>query len=142
MKNNKGFTLIELLAVIAILALLVLIAVPMITRYVTNARNFSVDKILRTAEDAAVDYAMEYSKGDFFIPDKCAKTIIISKTSDYSNTDTCIKKVQVSTLINKNYLKDSASKLKTEGYIIVYKYKDASKNTYELKAYADSSLVK
>lgn len=36
--NKKGFTLIELLAVIVILAILVMLAIPMVTRYLTQAR--------------------------------------------------------------------------------------------------------
>lgn len=35
-KNNKGFTLIELLAVIVILGLLMAIAIPSVTRYITQ----------------------------------------------------------------------------------------------------------
>ncbi len=38
MKNKKGFTLIELLAVIVILGLLMSIAIPSITRYITQSR--------------------------------------------------------------------------------------------------------
>ncbi|MBQ7104625.1 MAG: type II secretion system protein [Bacilli bacterium] len=38
MKNKKGFTLIELLAVIVILGLIMSIAIPSITRYITQSR--------------------------------------------------------------------------------------------------------
>ena len=38
MKNKKGFTLIELLAVIVILGLLMAIAIPSITKYITQSR--------------------------------------------------------------------------------------------------------
>ena len=38
MKNKKGFTLIELLAVIVILGLLMAIAIPSITKYITESR--------------------------------------------------------------------------------------------------------
>ena len=38
MKNKKGFTLIELLAVIVILGLLMAIAIPRVTKYITESR--------------------------------------------------------------------------------------------------------
>ena len=38
MKNKKGFTLIELLAVIVILGLLMAIAIPSVTKYITESR--------------------------------------------------------------------------------------------------------
>ena len=37
-KNEKGFTLIELLAVIVILGILMIVAIPMVTRYIEQAR--------------------------------------------------------------------------------------------------------
>lgn len=37
-KNNKGFTLIELLAVIVILGVLMIIAIPMVSQYITSAK--------------------------------------------------------------------------------------------------------
>ena len=38
MKNRKGFTLIELLAVIIILGILMIIAIPSVTKYITDSR--------------------------------------------------------------------------------------------------------
>ncbi len=38
LKNEKGFTLIELLAVIVILGILMIVAIPMVTRYIEQAR--------------------------------------------------------------------------------------------------------
>lgn len=133
MKNSKGFTLIELLAVIAVLALLVLISVPMIARYVRDGRNLSNDTTLKSAEDAAVTYALE---NRIFIKDDCAKSNIIDKIVN----DGCVNKVSIQNLIKNGYLKDSASKLKENGEVIIYKYKN--NGNYELKAYADKSLLK
>ena len=42
MKNNKGFTLIELLAVIIILGILMIIAIPSVTKYITDSRKNSL----------------------------------------------------------------------------------------------------
>jgi len=42
MKNKKGFTLIELLAVIVILGLLMAIAIPSVTKYITESRKKSL----------------------------------------------------------------------------------------------------
>ncbi len=38
MKNRKAFTLIELLAVIIILGILMIIAVPAVTKFITDSR--------------------------------------------------------------------------------------------------------
>ena len=50
MRNRKGFTLIELLAVIVILAILLAVAIPSITKYITNSRK---DSLVTTAKDYA-----------------------------------------------------------------------------------------
>ena len=53
MKNKKGFTLIELLAVIVILGLLMAIAIPSVTRYITQSRmktlTSSIDSFISSA---------------------------------------------------------------------------------------------
>ena len=41
MKNKKGFTLIELLAVIIILGILMIIAIPSVTKYISDSRKSS-----------------------------------------------------------------------------------------------------
>ena len=48
MKNKKGFTLIELLAVIVILAILLAVAIPQVTKYITNSKK---DSFVTTAKD-------------------------------------------------------------------------------------------
>ena len=50
MKNRKGFTLIELLAVIVILAILLAVAIPMVTKYISDSRK---DSIVTTAREFA-----------------------------------------------------------------------------------------
>ena len=159
MKNNKGFTLIELLAVIAILALLVLIAVPMITRYVTNAQEFSNETVLKNAEDAALNYADQNSKRlatdpkSTFISNGCAITYTLDNSNYTSISSNCRKVIDIKTLIEEGYFKDDGDKLKRNGEVIIYKFKGDKKTTsectnsdldscynFELKAYADKSL--
>ncbi|MBQ7105624.1 MAG: type II secretion system protein [Bacilli bacterium] len=56
MKNKKGFTLIELLAVIVILGLLMAIAIPSVTKYITQSRKKtlvnSIDSFITAAATA------------------------------------------------------------------------------------------
>ena len=160
MKVSKGFTLVELLGVIAILTVLILIAVPVVTKYVNNARVFSNEKILAQAEDSAINYGIENSKlladnpKSTFITNGCAINYILD-SSNYTNIQAkCKKTVSINTLINEGYYKDDASKLKKDGVVIIYKYKGDKKTTtecqsssedycynYEIKAYADKSLL-
>ena len=76
-KNNKGFTLVELLAVIVILGLLMAIAIPSVTKYITNSRK----KTLATTISSYISAVMtdvndgEYSFSDgqtvFAVPIEC-----------------------------------------------------------------------
>ena len=50
MKNKQGFTLIELLAVIVILAILLAVALPMVTKYISNSKR---DSLVTTAREFA-----------------------------------------------------------------------------------------
>lgn len=50
MKNKKGFTLIELLAVIVILAILLAVAIPRVTKYISDSRK---DSLVTTAKEFA-----------------------------------------------------------------------------------------
>ena len=50
MKNRKGFTLIELLAVIVILAILLAVAIPRVTKYISDSRR---DSFIATAREFA-----------------------------------------------------------------------------------------
>ena len=161
MKINRGFTLIELLAVIAILALLVLISVPLVTRYVNNARNFSNETILHNAEDAAVNYGMENAKlspndaKSTFIQNNNAITYTLDDNNYASLASNKKKLVKIKTLIEQGYFKDDAEKLKRDGDVIIYKYKGSKKTStecqssnadscynFELKAFAPKALIK
>ncbi len=55
MKNKKGFTLIELLAVIVILGLLMAIAIPSVTKYITESRKKTVVSTIGNYITAAVN---------------------------------------------------------------------------------------
>lgn len=160
MNNSKGFTLIELLAVLFILGILVLISVPLVTKYVNNARLAANETTLKQAEDSAVNYGMENAKllatdpKSTFIQNNCAVTFMLDNTN-YSNiSNNCKKTVSIQTLITEGYFRDDGNKLNRNGIVIIYKYKGNKKNTtecqssnadscynYELKAYADKSLL-
>ena len=55
MKNKRGFTLIELLAVIVILGLLMAIAIPSITKYITESRKKTVASTIGNYMSAVVN---------------------------------------------------------------------------------------
>ena len=74
-KNNKGFTLIELLAVIVILGLLMAIAIPSVTRYITQSRKktliSSVDSYVTAVTTAVNDNefgAMSKEDTMYYVP--------------------------------------------------------------------------
>ena len=62
-KNKKGFTLIELLAVIVILGLLMAIAIPSITRYITQSRKKTAISTAQNYMSALINEvnALEYT---------------------------------------------------------------------------------
>ena len=67
--NNKGFTLIELLAVIVILGVLMIIAVPMVTKYIKQAKQ---DAFVDTAKNYINSARYGYLNGDYTKPaDTC-----------------------------------------------------------------------
>ena len=65
-KNNRGFTLIELLAVIVILALLMMIAIPSVTRYITQSR---VKTVTKTMDSYITAVVQEVNDGDYHFSD-------------------------------------------------------------------------
>ena len=54
MKNKKGFTLIELLAVIVVLGLLMAIAIPSVTKYITESRKKTTTTTLNNYISAVI----------------------------------------------------------------------------------------
>lgn len=67
LKNNKGFTLIELLAVIVILGVLMIIAVPMVTKYIKQAKQ---DAFIDTAKNYINSARYGYLNGDYTLAEK------------------------------------------------------------------------
>lgn len=65
--NNKGFTLIELLAVIVILGVLMIIAVPMVTKYIKQAKQ---DAFVDTAKNYINSARYGYLNGDYTNPEQ------------------------------------------------------------------------
>lgn len=61
-KNNKGFTLIELLAVIVILGVLMIIAIPMVSKYIKQAKQ---NAFIDTAKAYVSSARYGYLNGDY-----------------------------------------------------------------------------
>ena len=78
-KNNKAFTLIELLAVIIILGVIMLIAIPSVTRYVSNSRKTSyiatAKRYIQGARNIVNDSSSDLFDKDttYYIPISCIK---------------------------------------------------------------------
>jgi len=77
MKNKKGFTLIELLAVIVILGLLMAIAIPSVTKYITESRKKTVVSTIGNYITAMVNevndltYTFTKSNTIYAVPIEC-----------------------------------------------------------------------
>ena len=71
-KNNKGFTLIELLVVIVILGVLMIIAVPMVTKYIKQAKQ---DAFVDTAKNYINSARYGYLNGDYTNPVETCTTL-------------------------------------------------------------------
>lgn len=67
LRDNKGFTLIELLAVIVILGVLMIIAVPMVTKYIKQAKQ---DAFVDTAKSYINSARYGYMNGDYTNPEQ------------------------------------------------------------------------
>ena len=78
--NKKGFTLIELLAVIIILGILMIIAIPSVTRYISDSRKSSYVDTAKELASAAKNLVNEGKLGmydtntTYYIPFSCIKT--------------------------------------------------------------------
>ena len=78
--NKKGFTLIELLAVIIILGILMIIAIPSVTRYISNSRKEAYVDTARGVIGGARnivnsgDLGMYDTNVTYYIPTSCIKT--------------------------------------------------------------------
>lgn len=92
MKNNKGFTLIEIISVIIILSVLLLIAVPVVSKTITNAKK---DAFIQNAKDEIEIAKGKLLNGDFAVekhynstekPTKC-KTPPIGYYTSISNNE-------------------------------------------------------
>ena len=144
MKNRNGFTLTELIAVIVIVGILSLAVVPNVIKQIKNAQQISKEEIITNVEDAALDYALENSKGSTFIPNDCAINYIVTNDRPLSLPTGCNNvSVTVDVLVKNNYFKDDAKKLKRDGVITIYKYKYTNDQGtfYDLKAFASKNIL-
>lgn len=76
--NKKGFTLIELLAVIVILGLLMAIAIPSVTRYITQSRKKTMISTIGNYSNSAISEVNDMGYGSlsngnnmYYIPIEC-----------------------------------------------------------------------
>ena len=80
MKNRKGFTLIELLAVIIILGVIMLIAIPSVTRYISDSRKSSYIDTAKQIVSGAIpmvnggELDVYDTNTTYYIPAKCIPT--------------------------------------------------------------------
>ena len=75
MRNRKGFTLIELLAVIVRLAILLAIALPMVTKYISNSKR---DSLVTTAREFADTVEKDATSELFDLPIASNDVTIVS----------------------------------------------------------------
>ncbi len=86
MKKKNGFTLIELLAVIIILGILMIIAIPSVTRYISDSRkNAYIDtakEIIAGARNLVNEGKLEMydTSTAYYLPSSCIKTENASKS--------------------------------------------------------------
>ena len=93
MKKKNGFTLIELLAVIIILGILMIIAIPSVTKYISDSRkNSYVDsakEIIGSARNLVNSGSLEMYDTDatYYIDVNCIKTENAMKSpyGDFTN---------------------------------------------------------
>lgn len=104
-RNQNGFSIVELLGVIVLLGIIMLIAVPAVTQFIGKSKKTYYQSTLDNIESAAMDYLIDYSD---LIPDQ-----------------TKSKKIELTTLIEKEYIaeiKDPDTKevcKLTESYVTV-----------------------
>ena len=85
-KKKKGFTLIELLAVIIILGILMIIAIPSVTKYISDSRkNAYIDtakEIVSGARNVVNEGKLEMydTNTTYYIPYSCISTENAKKT--------------------------------------------------------------
>ncbi len=79
-KNNKGFTLIEILAVIVILGIIMLIAIPNVSKNISDSRKAayvtSIQKYIEAARQEVQTYSIKVNNENaaYYIPTSCLGT--------------------------------------------------------------------
>ena len=112
--NDKGFSLVELLAVIAILGILSGIGITAVTRYQEKSKSQAFDTLIKSAKEAAEQYAMDHPSATSVNFDTLVSEGYLENAIDPRNTNsTCSGTVRIN-----DDDEGVASKLKANGYTV------------------------
>ena len=100
--KNKGFTLVELMAVIIILGLIAVIAVPIVTKILSNSKDELYERQVKEIEDAAkrwgVDNIIDEEVNNYYVSlldlrkeGYLESTTVIKNPKDDSDMNGCVE---------------------------------------------------
>ena len=128
----------ELLAVIAIIAVLATVATTNIFKSIATSN----EKSLEIAKNSLNDAAISYGINSLDISDNCSLTFM-PDSFDVSLPAGCQKNlITIKELKDKGFFTDDKTLCAEDNKVMIYKYHDATYNTYELRAFVPDSSCK